>query len=742
MTLFASVILDSTANQIFFYEITEFQSASVTVGCRVEVPLKGSFKQGIVVAISSTCPYEKVKPISRILSETPSIPSDLMQLASWMSKYYNCSLQSIFKMMLPSPIRKGMSRKEQWFVTRKMTKEEIRTLIVSLRSKSTSQVALLEAMLSVTNGILLTQLLEMTGSARSTVDLLVKKGIIALEKIFLDRSPLSHAEYFPAKTKTLNDDQFDALTKIKESLNDQTFKTHLLFGITGSGKTEVYFQAIEETLRLGKSALMLVPEISLTTQTLERFRSRFKEGVALLHHRLSEGERNDAWQNLRSGKLKIAIGARSAVFSPFENLGLIIVDEEHESSYKQNEMTPCYHARDVAVMRGKIAQCTVILGSATPSIESYHNSQKGKYTLSVLRNRATESRLPKVSLVDMKKEFDKAKGWTHFSEALLSAIEQRLKNGEQAILFLNRRGYHTVLKCLSCGESVKCVHCDVPLTFHLKENCLSCHLCSYQVTPPPKECPKCHAPTPLKFKGAGTEQIEKALYAIFPEIRILRMDADTTKHKGSHEKILKQFATGKADLLIGTQMIAKGLHFPEVTLVGILNGDAGLQIPDFRASENTFQIITQVSGRAGRGELPGEVIIQSTLLDNPVIGHASRQDYPAFYEAEIVIREMFGYPPFKQLAKFVFSGEKQTQVEQTANFWRESLIQHLPQNFEFLPVVPCGYAKIKSLYRFQFILKGPSMTPLHAAIQNLQEKIPKNKNVKVTIDVNPTSTFF
>lgn len=739
---FASIVLDVAIDKILDYGITAEQHTLVYPGSRVEVPLRGQLCGGYVVEIKQQPAHSSVKPITHVLSDTALIPVDLLQLALWISRYYCSPLRSIFRILLPPSVRKGMSPKEQLFVMRGKTREELREISIALRTKRPAQANLLEAMLTTKKGMLLSKLLEETKGSRSTVNTLAKQGLLILDTVRLDRSPLVNEEYFITKPKILNQDQAEALNKIEKSLNNQVFETHLLFGITGSGKTEVYLQAISKALKDGKSTIMLVPEISLTIQTIERFRSRFQEKIAILHHRLSQGERNDEWHRIREGKAKIVIGARSAIFSPVVNLGLIIVDEEHEQSYKQSELCPCYQARDVAVMRGKLTQSTVVLGSATPSLESYYNAQCGKYTLSVLNQRTDTASLPKVIVVDMRKEFEKAKRWTNFSETLLNGIEKRHKRGEQTILFLNRRGYHTVLLCQDCQHSVKCIHCEVPMTFHLGDNCLSCHLCDYQFTPPPKECPSCHGQSPLKFRGAGTEQIERALHAIFPSIRTLRVDADTTRHKGSHQKLLRDFGTGKADILIGTQMIAKGLHFPEVTLVGILNSDAGLNIPDFRASENVFQLVTQVAGRSGRGVIPGEVIIQTSLPDNPTIQYAANQDYAGFFNEEIAVRELFHYPPFRHMAKLLFSGKNAQQTQQIAEQFRQMLINHLPQQFEFNPVVPCGYTKVKDQYRYQFLLRGPSLYPLNHALQILREKFPLSKQIKLFVDINPSSTFF
>jgi primosomal protein N' (replication factor Y) len=739
---YASVILDVALDKSLDYGITPDQSLGAHPGVRVEVEVRGHLRSGYILEIKDQPAFSPVKALTRILSEAPLVSKDLFELSVWMSRYYCAPLRDIFRLILPGAVRKIMAPKEQLYVVRGKTREELRKACIEMREKKPSQANVLEAMLSVKKGILLSALLEEAKCSRSSVDSLAKQGLLILDIVRIDRSPLVNEEYFPTKAKQLNEEQASALEKINKSLNDNRFETHLLYGITGSGKTEVYLQAIENGLRLGKGTIMLVPEISLTAQTIERFRGRFKEKIAILHHRLSDGERNDEWHHIREGTAKIVIGARSAIFSPVVNLGLIIVDEEHESSYKQNELSPCYHARDVAVMRGKITGSAVILGSATPSLETYFNAKKGKYILSPLLSRANAASIPEVTIVDMKREFEKNKGFTNFSDLLLTGIKKRREIGEQTILFLNRRGYHTVLNCPNCSQSVKCKRCEIPMTFHLGDNSLDCHLCASRIYPPPRECPACKGAQPLKFRGVGTELIETSLHAIFPGIRTLRIDADTTKHKGSHQKLLRDFGTGKADVLIGTQMIAKGLHFPEVTLVGVLNSDASLNIPDFRASETVFQLITQVAGRSGRGFRKGEVILQSSLPDNATIQYASKQDYQAFYEDEIGVRELFHYPPFMRLAKLMFSGPNAETTREAAEEMRGRLANHLPANFELNPVIPCGYAKIKDNYRFQFLLRAPAMHPLNRALNATYETYRLPTKVKMNIDVDPTSTFF
>lgn len=739
--LYAQVLLDDALDKPLDYLVPQHLKNLVQRGTRVAVPVRTNIRHGTVLTVGPSTTYPNVKPIESVIYDKEGIPSDLFLLADWMSKYYCTSLRVILKTMMPSSVRDDAGHKEQLFVSRAKTREELIECLPGLRKKAPHQASVIEVLLKVTKGILLTQLLEEAKAPRSAIESLNKKGLVNVQLLRLDRSPLEGEEYFITSPKKLNSEQAAALSEIQNGLNKQSFQTHLLYGITGSGKTEVYLQAIDTALSIGKTAIMMVPEIALTTQMIERFRCRFKDKMAILHHRLSDGERYDAWHSIRNGESKIVIGARSAIFCPMPSLGLIIVDEEHENSYKQGEKMPCYNARDVAVMRGKICQATVVLGSATPSLESFHNAQSGKYSLLTLTNRADSARLPKVTVVDMRKEYEKAKGMTSFSEVLLNSIEKRLAKGEQTILFLNRRGYHTMFLCRACGVTVKCPHCDTSLTFHKGENNLSCHLCGHALSPPPRACPSCHSDETMKFRGMGTEHVERSLHAIFPEIRTLRADADTTKHKGSHQKILRDFATGKADVLVGTQMIAKGLHFPEVTLVGVLNCDSGLQIPDYRASENTFQLLAQVAGRAGRGAVEGEVIIQTALPEHAIIQHAARHDFQSFFKEELATRSIFGYPPYSQLVKVGLSGSDQMRVQQIAEDLRNKIARSLPETYEVFPALASGHPKIKDKYRFQFLIRGPGVYPIIHAYNKYIIGVPK-KDVLCMIDVNPYSTFF
>lgn len=734
MSKFATVILDKGFDQPLDYSTI----AAVTVGSRVLVPVQKSLRKGTVVSLKDTSSVPKVQPIKELLSEKSLISPDLFKLAEWMSQYYCTSLRKALKVLLPATIRKETKEKEQLFVKRLISSQKAMTLCQELRQKHPSQAKVLEVLLKYPKGILLSELLENAGTSKSPITTLQKQEILTIEKLQIDRSPLEDMEFFQTQPKTLNDEQKQALERIQF----HAFQTHLIHGVTGSGKTEIYLQAIRTARQKGLGVILLVPEIALTSQTIERLKSRFTEKLGILHHRLSDGERFDIWHSIHKGEISIVVGARSAVFSPIKNLGLIIVDEEQEGSYKQTEEEPCYHARDIAIMRGKLSDAPVLLGSATPALESYANAQSGKYLLSTLTKRASNASLPSVKIIDMKQEYMKSGGFTLFSNALIQGIKKRLSLGEQTLLFLNRRGYHTFQMCGECGESVKCPHCSVSLTFHKRVNHLTCHLCSYTISPPPRTCPSCKKDATLSYKGVGTEQVERTLHALFPEVRTLRMDADTTRHKGSHDLLFKQFRSGKADILIGTQMIAKGLHFPAVTLVGVLNSDGALNLPDFRASENIFQLLTQVSGRSGRGDLKGEVVIQTCLKTHPIFSHASKEDYLSFYQEEIQSRELFDFPPFARLAKLTFTGRDELHTQKTSEAFHAALLRTLPSSFHIYPTIPSGYAKIKDHYRYKLLIKGKKPLLLSHLIKKVRSSFSLPRNIRLLVDIDPLSTFF
>jgi primosomal protein N' (replication factor Y) len=727
-TLIAEVLLDDALKRPLDYEIPSSFRLQVVKGTRVLVPVRTTLREGTVVSIKGSSPFKKLLAIQKVLLENKPISDELMQLAEWMADYYCTPLRKVLKTALPPSVRGSAKAKEQQSIGLNLSVPETAALCQNLRRAHPQQALLLDVILQSPKGILLSELLEKARVSTSPLRTLVKQGVLLEKTTQIDRTLHLHAEYLQTRPKILNEEQQAALLSIQASLDANRFEVRLLHGVTGSGKTEVYLQAIDHALKQGKGVLFLVPEIALTSQVIEKLKGRFQQKIALLHSRLSPGERFDSWHQMREGKIQIVMGARSALFSPIKNLGLIIVDEEHESSYKQSDDSPTYNARDVAIVRGKFASASVVLGSATPSLESYYNVTRGKYTLSALTERADSARLPTIHIVDMKKER------SLFSELLIAKLKERLEKGEQAILFLNRRGYHTTLLCTHCAQVSQCPRCSIPLTFHKGAEVLTCHLCHFE-TIPPRVCPSCSKEGVLKFKGVGTERVEKTLHALFPEARTLRLDADTTRHKGSHEALFKQFKAGKADILIGTQMIAKGLDFPSVTLVAIISADGSLQIPDFRAAETTFQLLTQVAGRSGRGERAGEVILQTYLPDHPLIHLATTHNYKAFFEQEIAVRELFQYPPFTHLVKFTFKGKEEGAVQSLAEAFRSDLIQALPPSCELLPVQPCGHAKINHQFRFQFLLKTERLFPLQTL---LKQKGP----LPCSIDVDPVSTFF
>ncbi len=492
-------------------------------------------------------------------------------------------------------------------------------------------------------------------------------------------------------------------------------KRFLLHGVTGSGKTEVYLRAIQEVLAKGKEAIVLVPEISLTPQMTSRFKARFGPLVAVMHSALSSGEKYDEWRKIRRGEVKVVVGARSAIFAPFENIGIIILDEEHEGTYKQED-TPRYHAREVAIKRAEYYNCPVILGSATPSLESYARATKGVYTLLTLMKRAKNQALPEVAIVDMRKEL-KSGNRSMFSVALAEALRKRLEAGEQSILFLNRRGFSSFVLCRDCGTTVECPNCDISLTYHRANERLKCHYCGHEERVP-LICPECESEH-IRFFGTGTQKVEEEIANLFPEARVIRMDVDTTRRKGSHERLLRQFSEGKADILLGTQMIAKGLDFPNITLVGVLAADTTLHLADFRAAEKTFQLMTQVSGRAGRHELPGEVFIQTYSPEHYAIELAKEHHYEPFYNLEMAARRQYGYPPFYFVTLIQFTHEDVLKVADYASRAATFLQSNLSPDTVIIGPTAAAISRVNNRYRYQCLLKYKKEPKLTETLQQL-----------------------
>ncbi|WP_348663167.1 primosomal protein N' [Chlamydia vaughanii] len=739
--LYAEVIVNSNINKVLDYGLPE-NLEHITKGTGVSVSLRGAKKYGIVHQIKSTTTCKRVLPVLGVIDSGIVLPQDLLELMFWMSQYYFTPLGRILRLVLPGITSSIINPKQHYRVLLKQSKAKIREAILAIREDSPSQAATLKTLLSCSSPPGLSELMEKAKVSQSPIHSLEKLGFIEVVNAADLEIQEDNLTFFPPDDHPLYDQQQAAVEKISSSLSSGTFQAHLLFGVTGSGKTEVYFQAIREARELGKSVILLVPEIALTIQTVTLFKAHFGNEVGILHYKLYNSDRNKTWRDASKGKINIIIGPRSALFCPVQNLGLIIVDEEHDPAYKQSENHPCYHARDVAVMRGKLANATVVLGSATPSVESYANALSGKYILSELSTRVSAASSAKVSLIDMNLEREKTKTKTLFSQAAIKSIEKRLAVGEQSLIFFNRRGYHTNVSCSSCKHTLKCPHCDMVLTFHKYANVLLCHLCNSSPKEPQTSCPKCHGTMTLQYRGSGTEKIERVIHSIFPEARTIRIDSDTTKFRGSHELLLKQFATGKADILIGTQMIAKGMHFPAVTLAVILNGDSGLYIPDFRASEQVFQLITQVTGRSGRSYLPGEVLIQSFLPDNSTIRCAMHQDYPTFYNQEIPGRELCLYPPFIRLVRCIFMGKCPKLTWQEAHRIHEILEEKLKTHAQVMQITPCGHFKIKDVFRYQFLIKSKQVLPVNKKLHETLISAKLSPKVKFTIDVDPTTTFF
>ena len=804
--MIARVTLEIALRKDFDYAIPPEMAGRIEVGCRVKVPFGPRQVMGVVTALLQESTHTNLRVITKIIGQQSQVTPKVLQLARWIGDYYCCPVEIALKSVLPDAVRKEDSGwRERLFVRvvprigelPKLTKrqEDVWNVIEEWRE------------------LPLQELLRLTGTTAETARKLEDKGLVTISPQVSERDPYANEHILPSQPLVLNDEQAAALAKIVAAMDQRAagvppavgessmsavdgiqsgssiapFRrqdaggTFLLHGVTGSGKTEVYLQAIAHALEQGKGAIVLVPEISLTPQTVERFKARFSSGklqtlVAVLHSHLSTGERHDEWHKIRQGRARIVIGARSAIFAPVDPLGLIIVDEEHEHSYKQEE-SPRYHARDVAVVRGQMEGAVVVLGSATPSMESFYNAHRGKYALLEMKLRVDAQKMPIVRVVDMRAENRKSKGAQIFSQQLKEAITQRLEKGEQVILFLNRRGWSTSLQCPQCGYVAECPHCSVSLTYHRAAQKLLCHICGHEAKAP-KVCPepKCSNPA-IRYSGLGTERVEDTLTKLFPQARIKRMDSDVLKRKDDFRRILGDFRTGKIDILVGTQMIAKGLHFPNVTLVGIIYADLSLHIPDFRAGERTFQLLTQVAGRAGRGDVEGEVFVQAFTPFHPAIQYARRHDYAGFYEQEIEFREQLKYPPAGRIALIVLKGRNEEKVKFSAEHVRAELEKrgrgeaggkagkresekpelalglevkepshsptfspaHLPSDLVIAGPAPAPLARAESFYRYQLMLRTRQMSVLSRHLAALIESLELPDDVTLAVDIDPVN---
>ncbi len=708
----AKILLDLALDRPFEYRIPPELSGRIQIGMLVSVPFgKGkSEREGCVVGLSSRSQYpvEDLKYIAGIRGERPSLPDTLLKLADWMAEYYCCTKEQALRNLMPGAVRNGKIKPKKELRYYLADAAEAAKYIATAKKQQEKRAAVLKQ-LSVRPGSTAEQLMRATTYGKSVLDALVKSGLVKKEAEQIDRDPFKGMQVQKTYPLTPTPEQQKALDRIF-SMADHPGEQHvlLLHGITCSGKTEVYLQAIGHILEQGGDAIVLVPEISLTPQTVHRFRSRFGDMVSVLHSGLTDGERFDEWMKVRNGKVRIAVGARSALFAPFANLKLIVVDEEHESSYKQSE-APRYNARDVAVMRGKLENALVILGSATPSMESYRNAETGKYALVQMLKRSDPSIvLPSVQIIDMKLEANDEGKVPYFSKILIEAVRDRIRNGEQTILFLNKRGYARQMMCEDCGYIAMCPDCSVSYTYHRHTETLSCHLCASTVLAP-EVCPQCGS-RQIRYSGAGTERIENLCKELFQGARIARMDSDTMTRPSQYEQVLNTFRRGDLDILIGTQMIAKGLDFPNVTLVGVVNPDIGLAMSDFRAAERSFQLLAQVAGRAGRGYIPGEVIIQTRLPYNPAIQYAAEHDYQGFYDEEIEVRREFSYPPFGHLAVLHFDGMDGTAVLDAAVRFVNAIGKEFdPKALSISDPCPAPLERVKGKYRFVSVIHGEKL---------------------------------
>jgi primosomal protein N' (replication factor Y) len=734
---YVRVIIDRAIQRELDYSVPETLAERIGIGSRVRVPFRDKSALATVLATLEHSDAKGIRPIEALVGEAPAISESLLELAKWMSVYYCCPLETVMRSLLPQVIRRAeVGWKKQLFV-QPLTKID-GDKIDNLRKRAPRQAELLDVIAKLEKPMPAAQLLRKTSFDNQTLRALAKRGLIELREEAVERDPHADEQFIETINLELNAEQALALNKITDALAaPETAKPILLHGVTGSGKTEIYLQAIRIAIERGKSAIVLVPEISLTPQTVERFKSRFAEAhevVAVLHSHLSEGERHDEWHKIHSGRARIVIGARSAVFAPLRELGLIIVDEEHETTYKQEE-APRYHARDVAVVRTKIEKCAVLLGSATPSLESYHNASTGKYELLTLTQRVDHQRMPLMRIVDLRQERRKEKIAPILSEKLSQAIAARLEKREQTILFLNRRGFSTSLLCSNCGEARNCPNCSVALTFHRHMARLSCHLCGHTAAVP-KKCPACGKDA-LIYAGFGTEKVESTVSHFFPKANVRRMDADSMTRKEAYRETLRNFRTGKIDILVGTQMIAKGLHFPNVTLVGIINADLALHLPDFRAGERTFQLLTQVAGRAGRGETPGEVFVQTYTPFSPSIQFARHHDFAGYFEQELEFRERCDFPPFKHAILITVRSAHEGRAKLSAETLVRRLKESLGSEFILGDATPAPLEKLQGQFRFHILLRGEAIMRLSRLVRETLEKLPLPEDVLATVDVDP-----
>lgn len=750
--LYCSVALNRPVHTEFTYGVPEELAQKVQVGMRVSVGFggRGAAKRevGVVVSTSAHCQIDlrRLRPITRVLDEAPLIDTELLGLTAWMAETYACAWGEALAILLPAPLkREAKRRRVRFLVLHPEYAEKIPSDVYhELEEKHPKQHRLLRLLMEVGGRLELAELLRKSNLSDAPAKSLAKRGLVKIEYVEQTGDPLwTDAAPERPTHATLSDDQVAAVERIAAVQDTGEGHTFLLQGVTGSGKTEVYLRTIQNALDQGKGAILLVPEIVLTPQTVAWFRARFGE-VAVLHSRMTDVQRLGMWMRVKTGEARVVVGARSALFAPVDNLGVIVLDEEHEPSFKQ-ESSPRYHAREVAVERARRSGAVCILGSATPSLETWDRARRGEYERILLNTRVGGGSMPHVEIVDMKLEKPGPGESRLFSRHLVQQLRAALDRKEQGILFLNRRGFSPVMWCPNCKETISCSHCDVSLTWHRRLNRLVCHSCCEE-TSAPKACPACTAPG-MRMLGAGSEQVEAALRDEFQDARIQRMDSDTMHRREDYENCLNAFGRGELDLLVGTQMIAKGLDFPRVTVVGIVSADTSLHLPDFRASERTYQLVSQVAGRAGRGELAGRIYVQTNSPEHPSLQFAAKHDFEGYAKGECELREELGYPPVGRLIRAVFEDEDADRVDQVAALCAELLSKALADYY--VPVLgpaPAPMSLLRGRHRRHIVIKASERSDkgpeaFAVARRALIEFALEKRATRVSIDVDPASLF-
>ena len=765
---FVEVALPTPVDRVFDYVVPEPLANRARIGHRVHVNFANREVQGFVVGEKSESHLlrHQVKDILSAPDDEPLVNQSMLRLTRWMADYYACSWGEALQAVLPAVVRTGRKRRTITVVKLARSKEESLARAAELDpveaqapgsmpgiekaamppegkpdSRHKRYAKILRTLATFEDDFSPHHLAEKLGYSLAPFNTLRKQGWLKFEKLEVDQGAIGALSGSPERVpEALTPDQEVALAAIARSVDRDEFKAFLLFGITGSGKTEVYIRAIARALEHGKSAIVLVPEIALTPQTVRRFAQRF-ENVTFLHSSMTDGERRDAWTRIKSGQSRVVVGPRSALFAPVKDLGLIVVDEEHEHTYKQDS-TPRYHARDTAMMRAKLEHAVVILGSATPALETWHNAQAGRYELLELRTRPTLRNsnlgLPDVEIIDMSRECHEQHAFTWFSRRMRGACAQALEDGDQVIIFLNRRGYHTLLTCEACGETVACPNCATHMNFHRQLNKAVCHYC-LETRDFPQKCPSCER-GPVKQMGMGTEKLEEELKGIFGGFKVARMDSDVMKTREDYESTLEAFRQGETQVLVGTQMIAKGLDFPNVTVVGVVSADVGMNLGDFRSFERAFQLITQVSGRAGRGEKPGRVIVQTFKPRHPAIVAAARQDFRAFAEWESEHRKLSQYPPYSRIVLVTVEAKEKPKGDELArqitNTARDFSRQFSGTIYDVSDPFEAPMARLRGRHRVQILIKAKGFREVRAVVDRIQPLVKVQEKLRVSIDVD------